>query len=100
MRTGRAIAFYCELIRAGALGVMAFVFGEKTLWLTPAQAKAKNLPLQSLKPEQAKAVDRLGDLIVPGAAPFPVPEQRKARPARQFTDNRPSPISVACRAAS
>lgn len=57
-----------KFIRTGAFGVLAFVAGDKIRWLTPVQARAEKIPFQSLDWEQAKVVDRLGDLIVPGAA--------------------------------
>ena len=57
-----------EFLRTGAFGALSFIVGGKILCLTPAQAKAQNLSYQCLTWEQAKALDRLGNLIVPGAS--------------------------------
>lgn len=54
-------------LSGGAL-TLAFLLDGKILNLTPAEAKAQNLPLRILTEQDAATLDLLGDAIVPGAA--------------------------------
>lgn len=53
-------------LTGGAL-TLAFMLGDGTIMLTPAQAKAQKIPLRILNKNQAFLIDLLGDAIVPGA---------------------------------
>jgi len=53
---------------SGAALTLTFLLDGKILNLTPAEAKAQNLPLRVLTEEDAASLDFLGDAIVPGAA--------------------------------
>lgn len=46
---------------------LAYVLGGQTLWLSPAQAYAKQLPYKRLTAAEASTVELLADTIVPGA---------------------------------
>lgn len=55
------------LASAGGLGLLSFVVGGQSMWLTPAQAKARQVPLQYLEPAELELVETLGEQLVPGS---------------------------------
>lgn len=52
----------------GSLLCLTFKLGGASLLLTPAQARAKDVPLQKLTTLQARRLDVLADAILPGSA--------------------------------
>jgi len=57
-----------RVFNQGALiGALAFVVGGAETLLTPRQAQAQNVPLRTLKPEEAKTLAAMGEALVPGA---------------------------------
>jgi hypothetical protein len=52
---------------AVGLGVLPFVIGDRTENLTPAQARHRDVPLRSLSGDEAAILERLGDVMLPGA---------------------------------
>ncbi len=51
----------------GGAFTLAFLLGGKVINLTSAEAKAQNIPFQTLDDDQAALIDLLGDAVVPGA---------------------------------
>jgi len=57
-----------RVFNQGALiGALAFAVGGVETLLTPRQAQAQNVPLRTLKPEEAKTLAAMGEALVPGA---------------------------------
>jgi hypothetical protein len=54
-------------MKGAAIGALAFTVGGTEMLLTPRQAHAQNVPLRTLTPEQAAALDAMGEALVPGA---------------------------------
>lgn len=52
----------------GGIGVLAFVVGGCDRKLTPAQAKAVNVPLRTLTDAEARTLEALGEILLPGSA--------------------------------
>jgi hypothetical protein len=55
------------LLKGAGLGALAFTVGGAQVLLTPAQALADNVPLHTLKLDEAKTLDAMGETLVPGA---------------------------------
>src|SRR5215471_13360876 len=55
------------LLKGAGLGALAFTVGGAQVLLTPAQAFADDVPLRTLKPEEAKTLEAMGETLVPGA---------------------------------
>src|SRR5499433_3850715 len=55
------------LLKGAGLGALAFTVGGAQVLLTPAQAFADSVPLHTLKPEEAKTLEAMGETLVPGA---------------------------------
>jgi len=47
--------------------IITLLLGDRVVNLTPAEARAKNIPFRNLSRNQADLIDFLGDAIVPGA---------------------------------
>ena len=54
-------------MKGAAIGTLAFTVGGAEVMLTPRQAHAQNIPLQTLTPDQGAALDAVGETLVPGA---------------------------------
>jgi gluconate 2-dehydrogenase subunit 3-like protein len=54
-------------MKGAALGTFAFTVGGAEVMLTPRQAHAQNIPLQTLTPDQGATLDAVGETLVPGA---------------------------------
>jgi hypothetical protein len=54
-------------MQGAALGAFAFTVGGVELMLTPREAHAQNIPLQTLTPDQGATLDAVGETLVPGA---------------------------------
>jgi Gluconate 2-dehydrogenase subunit 3 len=54
-------------MKGAALGTFAFTVGGAEVILTPRQAHAQNVPLQTLTPDQGATLDAVGETLVPGA---------------------------------
>jgi Gluconate 2-dehydrogenase subunit 3 len=54
-------------MKGAAAGTLAFSVGGAEVMLTPRQAQAQNVPLQTLTQDQAATLDALGETLVPGA---------------------------------
>jgi Gluconate 2-dehydrogenase subunit 3 len=54
-------------MKGAALGTFAFTVGGAEVMLTPRQAHAQNVPLQTLTPDQGATLDAVGETLVPGA---------------------------------
>jgi hypothetical protein len=54
-------------IKGAAIGTLAFTVGGVEVFLTPRLARAQNLPLRTLNPDQAATLDAMGEALVPGA---------------------------------
>ncbi len=50
------------------MGALLFQVGSGSVLLTPREARAQNASFQSLTARDAAFFDRLGDILVPGAA--------------------------------
>lgn len=57
-----------KFVRAGIAGSLGFIVGNKTLWMNPALARSRDVPFRILTQGEVEAIDRLGELILPGAA--------------------------------
>ena len=55
-------------VASGSVLSLSFTVAGTTLLLTPAQAHARAIPLRQLAREQALALERLGETILPGSA--------------------------------
>ena len=55
------------LLKGAGFGALAFTVGGTQVLLTPAQAFADDVPLHTLKPDEAKTLDAMGETLVPGA---------------------------------
>jgi hypothetical protein len=55
-------------IRDAGIGLLAFVAGGHSWLLTPAAARAADLPLRVLDGAQARALEAFGETLVPGSA--------------------------------
>ncbi len=54
-------------MKGAAIGALAFSVGGAEVMLTPRQAKAQNVALRTLTPEQAATLGAMGEALVPGA---------------------------------
>jgi hypothetical protein len=54
-------------IQGAMIGALTFVVDGATTLLTPGQAHAQGVPLRTLKPEEAKTLEAVGEALVPGA---------------------------------
>src|SRR5579872_632679 len=54
-------------MQGAAFGTLAFTVGGAEVMLTPRQAHAQNVPLQTLTPDQGATLDAVGETLVPGA---------------------------------
>ena len=54
-------------MQSAGLGALAFTVGGVEVMLTPRQARADNVPLQTLTPDQAATLDAVGETLIPGA---------------------------------
>ncbi|HEX4552649.1 MAG TPA: gluconate 2-dehydrogenase subunit 3 family protein [Xanthobacteraceae bacterium] len=54
-------------MKGAGLGALAFTVGGAQVLLTPAQARAQNVPLRTLKPDEAETIEALGETLVPDA---------------------------------
>lgn len=52
----------------GALGMLPFIVGGCTEWLTPGDARSRDVPLTTLDETQARLLERFGDVLLPGAS--------------------------------
>jgi hypothetical protein len=57
-----------RFLGGAGLGLLAFQVGGASVLLTPRAARAQQVPFRVLTPEQARVVESLGDVLVPGAA--------------------------------
>lgn len=55
-------------LRDTGVGLLAFVAGGGTWLLTPAEARAADLPLRVLRAPQAQTLEAFGETLVPGSA--------------------------------
>ena len=55
-------------IRDAGIGLLAFVAGGQKWLLTPAEARAADLPLRVLDGPQALTLEAFGEKLVPGSA--------------------------------
>ncbi len=53
---------------SGGVGLLTFVVAGCAKKLTPAQAKAQAVPLRTLSEAEAKTLEALGEILLPGAA--------------------------------
>src|ERR1700722_1999057 len=54
-------------MKGAAIGALAFSVGGTEVMLTPRQARAQNVALRTLTPEQAATLGAMGEALVPGA---------------------------------
>jgi hypothetical protein len=54
-------------MKGAGLGALAFSVGGAEVLLTPAQARAQGAALRTLKPEDAEAIEAMGETLVPDA---------------------------------
>ena len=54
-------------MKGAGIGALAFTVGGAQVLLTPAQAFADAVPLHTLKPDEAKTLEAIGETLVPGA---------------------------------
>jgi len=54
-------------VKGAGLGALAFTVGGAQVLLTPAEAFAQDVPLRTLKPEEAATLAAMGETLVPGA---------------------------------
>ena len=52
-------------VKGAGLGALAFTVGGAQVLLTPAQAFADNVPLHTLKPDEATTLEAMGETLVP-----------------------------------
>jgi hypothetical protein len=52
---------------AVGLGMLPFVIGDRTENMTPAEARHRGVPLRTLSAGEARTLERLGDVLLPGA---------------------------------
>lgn len=57
-----------KFIGGAGLGLLAFQIGSASVLLTPGEARARQVPLRVLTPEQVRVVEALGETLLPGAA--------------------------------
>jgi len=57
-----------DFIRNAGLGLLLFHVDGVGRWLTPRQARAEAMPLETLGPAQAATLEALGETLLPGAA--------------------------------
>ncbi|MGH6977611.1 MAG: gluconate 2-dehydrogenase subunit 3 family protein [Stellaceae bacterium] len=55
------------VLKGAALGALAYTVGGVELLLTPRQARAQNVPIKVLTPNEVATFEALGDVLVPGA---------------------------------
>ncbi|MFQ5661174.1 MAG: gluconate 2-dehydrogenase subunit 3 family protein [Gammaproteobacteria bacterium] len=56
-----------NFIASTGIGLLAFTLAGQRIWLTPAQAMARNIPFQILNEEEVELLDALAEIILPGA---------------------------------
>ena len=54
-------------VKGAGLGALAFTVGGAQVLLTPAEAFAQNVPLRTLKPDEAATIEAIGETLAPGA---------------------------------
>ena len=54
-------------MQGAGLGTLAFMVNGVEVMLTPRQARAQNIPLRTLTPDQAATLGAVGETLVPGA---------------------------------
>lgn len=57
-----------RFVSHGTLGVLAYQFGGSVVLMSPKDARAKSVALQTLSPTELRIVEALGDTLLPGAA--------------------------------
>ncbi len=57
-----------HFIRTGSLGLLAFTVGSVEMLLSPREARARDLPFQVLSESEIRALNTLGEVLLPGAA--------------------------------
>lgn len=53
---------------AAGLGLLPFLVGGCSAWMTPEEAKQRKLPLRTLAEAEAATLERFGDILLPGAS--------------------------------
>ncbi|WP_417320677.1 gluconate 2-dehydrogenase subunit 3 family protein [Emcibacter sp.] len=53
--------------KGAASGLLAFLIGGKTVLLSPAEAREKEIPFQTLSPREVELISLIGEAIVPGS---------------------------------
>ncbi|VAV93967.1 hypothetical protein MNBD_ALPHA02-229 [hydrothermal vent metagenome] len=66
---------------------LAFLLDGKVMHLTPAEAKARNTPFQTITVDQAALIDLLGNAIVPGAKTAGLSRYIDHQLSTRFSDN-------------
>jgi hypothetical protein len=66
--TGVTRRIFVDAALKGSALCLWFTIEGSALLLTPEQARARNVPLQKLTEEQARTLEILGEVIVPGSA--------------------------------
>ena len=54
-------------MQGAALGALAYSVGGVEVKLTPGQARAQSVPFRTLKPDEVKTFEAVGEALVPGA---------------------------------
>ncbi|HXM84417.1 MAG TPA: gluconate 2-dehydrogenase subunit 3 family protein [Stellaceae bacterium] len=55
------------VLKGAAIGALVFTVDGVDMVLTPREAKARDLPLQTLSEDEAASIESLGDVLLPGA---------------------------------
>ncbi len=56
-----------DFLKGTALGALAFQVAGSTLLLSPREARARDIPFSSLTDHEARTLDALGEILLPGA---------------------------------
>jgi gluconate 2-dehydrogenase subunit 3-like protein len=54
-------------LKGAGMGMLAFTVGGASVLMTPAQARAQNVPFRLLKAREAETIEAMGETLVPGA---------------------------------